>query len=96
MISKRETITMILPSPPNSKPMLSLMGPNGNAAEINKERSVLIEKIDWASNGPRKSSNPMTYFDFVFTKILRYTAMSPIKKNTQIQTMITPSAGKMI
>lgn len=93
MLSNIETITMICPNPPHSNPMLSLIS-NGNAEEINKDRKVLTEKIDWINKGIKKNNNPTIYFDFVFTNTLKYTAIRPIRKNILMQTAITPSVGR--
>jgi hypothetical protein len=93
ILSNIETTTRICPNPPHSKPILSLIS-NGNAEEINKDRKVLTEKIDWINKGIKKNNNPTIYFDFVFTNTLKYTAIRPIKKKILMHTAITPRVGR--
>jgi hypothetical protein len=72
------------------------MRPGGIAGEANNERKVYTKKIDSINKGTKTKNKPIMYFDFVFAKTLKYTAIRPIRRNILIQTTITPSVGKII
>lgn len=70
--------------------------PNGIADETNNDRRVFTKKIDSINKGIKKNKRPAMYFDFVFAKTLRYTAIRPIRRNILMQTTMTPSVGRNI